>query len=90
MRGFTQNPRLFTQQVVHSNGASFRIQVTSPKSILTMTKDTLNHIVWNPSSTVVDDQLGELSKFASRFGDLDLSLGSSALKTKKPLQKKKK
>ncbi|KAJ3076113.1 hypothetical protein HDU98_005532 [Podochytrium sp. JEL0797] len=39
-------------------------------ALLTLTKDTRNHSLWNPSTNQVDDRTGELSKFAERFGDL--------------------
>ncbi|KAI8900398.1 hypothetical protein BC833DRAFT_508405, partial [Globomyces pollinis-pini] len=63
-------PVLFRQVVVHSDGSTFKIQSTSPKSLLTLTKDTVNHPLWNVFSTVIDDQTGELAKFNTRFGDL--------------------
>jgi ribosomal protein L31 len=64
------NPRLFQLTTIHSDGSSIRFQTTSPKPILYLTKDTLNNSLWVPSSTVIDDQLGELKKFNKRFGDL--------------------
>ena len=65
-------PKLFKMRIIHSDGSSFLIRSTSPKSILQMTKDTLTSSVWNPKSEIIDDQMGELSKFKKRFGQLDL------------------
>jgi ribosomal protein L31 len=65
------NPKQFLLKVVLSDGSSFYTKSTSIKGIMTLTKDTVNHPLWNPNSQVVDDQLGELSKFKKRFGDLD-------------------
>ncbi len=62
------NPKLFQMVIQTSRGGSFRIQTTSPKSFTIMTKDTFNHPLWNPKSTVVDDQEGQLAKFDKRFG----------------------
>ena len=77
-RPINVNPPIFKQTIVHSDGSTFRIQSTSPKSILTLTKDTVNHVLWNPLSTVVDDRAGELQKFTDRFGDLgDLDVGEA-------------
>ena len=34
----------------------------------TLTKDTLNHFLWNPSKATVIDTSGQLEKFKKRFG----------------------
>ncbi|KAJ3246342.1 hypothetical protein HDU77_009000 [Chytriomyces hyalinus] len=76
------SPHFFYQRVVHSDGSSFVMRTTTPKALLQLTKDTRNHILWNPANNIVDDRTGELSKFTSRFGDLssfdDLALDASA------------
>ncbi|EGF83009.1 hypothetical protein BATDEDRAFT_21307 [Batrachochytrium dendrobatidis JAM81] len=67
------NPPLFHQKVVHSDGSTFTIRSSSPRSILVLTRDTCNHQLWNPTSQAVDDRGGELRKFSERFagiGDL--------------------
>lgn len=46
----------------------FRVKTTSPKSILTLTKDTLNHGLWNPAKAVQEEKGGELDRFHKRFG----------------------
>ncbi|KAJ3116310.1 hypothetical protein HK100_001102 [Physocladia obscura] len=64
------SPHFFFQKVVHSDGSTFTMRCTTPKAVLKLTKDTRNHMLWNPSFITIDDRTGELSKFASRFGDL--------------------
>ncbi|KAI8914304.1 hypothetical protein EDD86DRAFT_84341 [Gorgonomyces haynaldii] len=64
------HPTTFRQTVVHSDGSTFSIRTTSPKSITVLVKDTLNHPLWNPRSVVVDDSFGQISKFGQRFGNL--------------------
>ncbi|KAI9016947.1 hypothetical protein BC832DRAFT_543272 [Gaertneriomyces semiglobifer] len=64
------NPPLFHQTIVHSDGSTFSLPTTSPRSILKLTKDTRNHPLWNPALNVLDDQSGELAKFEKAFGDL--------------------
>eukprot|EP00842_Homolaphlyctis_polyrhiza_P005953 jgi/Hompol1/6359/HPOL_002109-RA len=64
------NPVLFHQKIVHSDGSTFTLRSTSPRSVLQMTRDTRNHQLWNPSSLSVDDLGGELRKFAERFSDI--------------------
>jgi ribosomal protein L31 len=44
------------------------IKTTSPKSMQTLTKDTLNHHIWNPSKATLTDTSGQLEKFNKRFG----------------------
>ncbi|KAI9326989.1 hypothetical protein BDR26DRAFT_876204, partial [Obelidium mucronatum] len=77
------NPHFFIQKVIHSDGSSFSMRVTTPKALLKLTKDTRNHILWNPSSNTIDEKSVDLAKFASRFGDLstfdDLAMDESAV-----------
>jgi ribosomal protein L31 len=71
-RAIRIHPPTFQLNTIHSDGSSFRLKTTSPKQILYLTKDTLNHSLWVPDSTMIDDQLGELKKFEKRFGSLDV------------------
>ncbi|KAJ3168856.1 hypothetical protein HDU88_001183 [Geranomyces variabilis] len=66
------NPPLFHQTIVHSDGSTFTLRSTSPRSLLKLTKDARNHALWNPALNVIDDQSGELAKFEKRFADFDL------------------
>ncbi|CAG8538923.1 22580_t:CDS:1 [Cetraspora pellucida] len=78
-------PELFTQQIILSNGATYTMRTTSPKSIIKLIKDTRNHPLWNPTtqSDSLDDESGQLSKFTKKFGnevyDLDLMLADEPL-----------
>ncbi|ORY22259.1 hypothetical protein BCR33DRAFT_728816 [Rhizoclosmatium globosum] len=63
------------------------MRVTTPKALLKLTKDTRNHILWNPSTNAIDDRTGELSKFASRFGDLSSFDDLAAEPTAQPKKK---
>ena len=59
-------PRLFTQQIVLTNGATYTLRTTSPKPRVKLIRDTRNHPLWNPSisSQAVDDESGQLSKLS--------------------------
>ncbi|CAB4446385.1 unnamed protein product [Rhizophagus irregularis] len=69
-------PRLFTQQIVLTNGATYTLRTTSPKPRIKLIKDTRNHPLWNPSqlSQALDDDSGQLSKFIKKFGDEEYDL----------------
>ncbi|KAF9415578.1 hypothetical protein BGZ94_000057 [Podila epigama] len=68
-----KSPELFDQTVVLSNGATFTLRTSSPRSQLRLTRDTRNHPLWNPElrGTSTGDDSGQLSKFAKKFGDMD-------------------
>jgi ribosomal protein L31 len=66
------DPEMFTQTVILSNGASFTRRTTSPRPLLRLTKDTRNHPFWNPTTQIeLDDDSGVLTKFNKRFGELE-------------------
>jgi ribosomal protein L31 len=69
-------PRLFTQQIVLTNGATYTLRTTSPKPRIKLIKDTRNHPLWNPSqlSQTLDDDSGQLSKFIKKFGNEEYDL----------------
>ncbi|GBB86416.1 hypothetical protein RclHR1_12860004 [Rhizophagus clarus] len=69
-------PRLFTQQIVLTNGATYTLRTTSPKPRIKLIKDTRNHPLWNPSqlSQSLDDDSGQLNKFIKKFGDEEYDL----------------
>ncbi|CAG8514048.1 hypothetical protein C2G38_2111572 [Gigaspora rosea] len=64
-------PELFTQRIILSNGATYTIRTTSPKSLIKLIKDTRNHPLWNPTTQYdsLDDESGQLSKFTKKFGN---------------------
>ncbi|TPX33480.1 hypothetical protein SmJEL517_g03639 [Synchytrium microbalum] len=70
-RPFHVHPYIFHQAVVLSDGSIYHQPTTSPKSLLSLTKDTRNHPLWNPSEKKFTDQAGEISKFESRFAGLE-------------------
>ena len=86
-RPFKYNPTLFSSLVKHSNNSVFRVQTTGPKSLFLLTKDTINHSLWNPSSEAVDDQDGKLKLFDSRF-KMDFKNLSTGLSSGVVLEKK--
>jgi ribosomal protein L31 len=63
-------PHLFYQTVVQSDGSTITIKTSSPRPILTMTKDTRNHPLWNPKQRKVIDESAEITRFNQRYGNL--------------------
>ncbi|KAH8652197.1 hypothetical protein BX600DRAFT_472103 [Xylariales sp. PMI_506] len=62
----------FTQLVQLSDGSTYTMRTTSPLAMYKSTKDTRNHILWNPSEkalrNVEVDEAGKLAAFRERFG----------------------
>ena len=81
-RPFLINPPSLVQLVKHSNGAIFRTRTTVPKSSNILTKDTINHPLWNPDAKVVVNS-SELAKFNQAFGGIDFSTIVSQEKSSK-------
>ncbi|RKO85644.1 hypothetical protein BDK51DRAFT_42266 [Blyttiomyces helicus] len=69
-RPLNVNPTLMHQTIVHSDGSTFTLRTTSPRVLLKLTKDSRNHILWNPRTKAVDDKVAELENFARKFGEL--------------------
>lgn len=67
-----RRPYTFTQLVQLSDGSTFTMRTTSPHAVYRSTKDTRNHMMWNPSErslkNVEVDEAGKLAAFRSRFG----------------------
>ena len=60
----------FLQKVILTDGSTITIKTTSPIPVMKLTKDTRNHLLWNPKSAVETN--GEkVSKFAAKFGKMD-------------------
>ncbi len=72
-------PQTFLQRVVQSDGSSFIIRTTSPRPLLTLTKDTRNHRLWNPELVKSVDQSIHLDKFTQKFGNLSFSSSTAAV-----------
>ncbi|KAH6652378.1 hypothetical protein BKA67DRAFT_538192 [Truncatella angustata] len=67
-----KRPYLFTQLVQLSDGSTYTMRTTSPYALYKSTKDTRNHLLWNPSErglkNVEVDEAGKLAAFRERFG----------------------
>ncbi|KAK9415763.1 hypothetical protein SUNI508_10241 [Seiridium unicorne] len=76
-----KRPYLFTQLVQLSDGSTYTMRTTSPYALYKSTKDTRNHLMWNPSAkelkNVEVDEAGKLAAFRERFGrSWDLPAGA--------------
>ncbi|OTA53059.1 hypothetical protein K449DRAFT_311564, partial [Hypoxylon sp. EC38] len=67
-----RRPYTFTQLVQQTDGSTYTIRTTSPLALYKSTKDTRNHILWQPSDrslrNVEVDEAGKLAAFRGRFG----------------------
>ncbi|KAI1852803.1 hypothetical protein JX266_002344 [Neoarthrinium moseri] len=67
-----RRPYLFTQLVQLSDGSTYTMRTASPHALYKSTKDTRNHVLWNPSEkslkNVEVDEAGKLAAFRGRFG----------------------
>jgi ribosomal protein L31 len=67
-----RRPWTFTNLTILSDGSTYVSRTTSPKAVVTSTKDIRNHPLWNPSEArfknVEEDEAGRLRKFRERFG----------------------
>jgi hypothetical protein len=67
-----KRPYTFTQMVQLSDGSTYTTRTTSPHALYKSTKDTRNHVLWNPSEqklrAVEVDEAGRLAAFRGRFG----------------------
>ncbi|EPE07815.1 50s ribosomal protein [Ophiostoma piceae UAMH 11346] len=67
-----QRPYQFTQIVQLSDGSTYMHRTTSPHPVHRATKDSRNHIIWQPSDKSLRnlevDEAGRLAAFRNRFG----------------------
>lgn len=67
-----KRPYTFTQIVQLSDGSTYTTRSTSPAPVHRSTKDTRNHLLWQPSEVSLKnvelDEAGKLASFRSRFG----------------------
>ncbi|KAK8116974.1 mitochondrial 54S ribosomal protein bL31m [Apiospora kogelbergensis] len=75
MRGSSsgqKRPYAFTQVIQLSDGSTFTMRTASPHSLVKSTKDTRNHVMWNPSEkslkNIEVDEAGKLAAFRERYG----------------------
>ncbi|KAI0160037.1 hypothetical protein GGR52DRAFT_175681 [Hypoxylon sp. FL1284] len=81
-----RRPYTFTQMIVQTDGSTYTMRTTSPVGMYRSTKDTLNHLLWQPSNrslrNVEVDEAGKLASFRSRFGrgwDVDRAVEAEQL-----------
>ncbi|XXG99612.1 hypothetical protein Hte_005953 [Hypoxylon texense] len=67
-----RRPYTFTQLVVQTDGSTYTHRTTAPAALYRSAKDTLNHVLWQPSNrtlrNVEVDEAGKLAAFRGRFG----------------------
>lgn len=67
-----KRPYTFTQVVQLSDGSTYTTRSTSPLPVYRSTKDTRNHLTWQPSEVslrnIEVDEAGKLASFRGRFG----------------------
>ncbi|KAK2602588.1 hypothetical protein N8I77_009106 [Diaporthe amygdali] len=67
-----KRPYTFTQIVQLSDGSTYTTRSTSPTPVHRSTKDTRNHLTWQPSESSLKnielDEAGKLASFRERFG----------------------
>lgn len=67
-----KRPYTFTQIVQLSDGSTYTTRTTSPAPVHRSTKDTRNHLTWQPSEVSLKnvelDEAGKLASFRGRFG----------------------
>ena len=67
-----KRPYTFTQIVQLSDGSTYTTRSTSPAPVHKSTKDTRNHLMWQPSEVSLKnvelDEAGKLASFRGRFG----------------------
>ncbi len=79
-----RRPYQFAQLVQLSDGSTFTVRTTAPTALLKPTKDSRNHILWQPSEKSLKnlevDEAGKLAAFRERFGrGWDMESGSVAV-----------
>lgn len=69
-----KRPYTFTQIVQLSDGSTYTTRSTSPAPVHRSTKDTRNHLTWQPSEVSLKnvelDEAGKLASFRGRFGTI--------------------
>ncbi|PKS11036.1 hypothetical protein jhhlp_002796 [Lomentospora prolificans] len=67
-----RRPYTFTQLIQLSDGSTFTARTTSPQALYRSTKDTRNHVLWQPSEKTLRnvelDEAGKLAAFRERYG----------------------
>lgn len=67
-----RRPYQFTQLVQLSDGSTYTVRTTSPMALYKSTKDSRNHLMWQPTEKSLRnlevDEAGKLAAFRERFG----------------------
>ncbi|KAI1080711.1 hypothetical protein F5B20DRAFT_92015 [Whalleya microplaca] len=67
-----RRPYTFTQLVQLSDGSTFTMRTTSPLALYKSTRDTRNHVLWQPNEKSLHnlevDEAGRLAAFRGRYG----------------------
>ncbi|KAK8079326.1 hypothetical protein PG994_003133 [Apiospora phragmitis] len=67
-----KRPYTFTQVIQLSDGSAYTMRTCSPHSLYKSSKDTRNHVLWNPSEKTLKnievDEAGKLAAFRGRYG----------------------
>lgn len=67
-----RRPYTFTQLIQLSDGSTYTCRTTSPHPMYRSTKDTRNHVLWQPSDRSLQnvelDEAGRLAAFRGRYG----------------------
>lgn len=67
-----RRPYTFTQLIQLSDGSTYTARTTSPQPLYRSTKDTRNHVMWQPTEKslrgVEHDEAGRLAAFRGRYG----------------------
>lgn len=76
-----KRPYTWTQIIQLSDGSTYTTRTTSPQPVYRSTKDTRNHLRWQPSEVSLQnvevDEAGKLAGFRQRFGTaFDLAPGA--------------
>lgn len=77
-----KRPYTWTQVIQLSDGSTYTSRSTSPLPVYRSTKDTRNHLTWQPSEVSLQniemDEAGKLASFRERFGTgYDLGPGAA-------------
>ncbi|KAK0719866.1 hypothetical protein B0H67DRAFT_643172 [Lasiosphaeris hirsuta] len=67
-----RRPYQFTQLVQLSDGSTFTVRTTMPSALYKSTKDSRNHVLWQPTEkslrNIEVDEAGKLAAFRDRYG----------------------
>lgn len=82
-----RRPYTFTQLVQLSDGSTYTCRTTSPHPMHKSTKDTRNHVLWQPTDRSLQnvelDEAGRLAAFRGRYGrGFDIQEGEEGAEAK--------